>query len=226
MKNNEQGQFQGMPYPQYAYPFPPGYYPHAGYYPLQGVPPHCVNPYMYGVPPAPQGQAYHGMEPVMPPPQAYMHPGMQHSHEHHHGHHMDHTTAQAQMMFEGMMGEHAGIFKELVHKLGVDDKDFWKGAMIGAAAALLLSNEGLRDSMMKMFSGAGDALKSSGEKVRQTSADMMDSAGQQMTDGKEIFKDTFNAGKQGFNESVQRHQQARAEDAAPEQDSVTGKIDE
>ncbi|WP_198287509.1 YtxH domain-containing protein [Photobacterium marinum] len=200
-QNQPQDPWQGMPYPpqgqaawphhpphMHGYPYPPhphhampphGYHPHPGYH------------HPYGYPPVPPHH-YHGMPP---------------HHPEHHESHPEHDALfqQAQGMLEGVMGEQAGIFKDLMHKMGVDDKEFWKGAMIGAAAALVLSNENVRNNLLQMLSGAGDMLKTGGSKVKDTTVNTAQNVSDNIQMGNEIFRDTFNAGKQGFQESVARH---------------------
>ena len=190
----------GQPhYPQGYHHMPP---PPAGYYP--------PSPPGYYPPPPPPG--YHPY---------YAHPAYQQqqpaAHQHHGKPHYeepenDALYQQAQGVVEGLMGEQSGVFKEMLSKMGIDDKEFWKGAMIGAAAALILGNENVRNNLMQMVSGAGDMFKSSGEKVKDSAHKVKDSAckasesvKQSVTTGNEIFKDTVSAGKQGFQESVERH---------------------
>ena len=123
--------------------------------------------------------------------------------------------AQSQQMLEGLMGEQAGIFKDLMHKLGVDDKEFWKGAMVGAAAALVLSNENVRGQLMGLLTGAGDLLKTGAGKVKEGAQSTASSAGENLNMGSEIFRDTYAAGKAGFQDSVARHRQPQQEAAEP-----------
>lgn len=141
----------GQPsFPPYGYPphyCPPHYmmgqphmgYPHPGYPPHPHMPhphmPHHAYPYGY---PEMQPQA----QPAAQAEQA------------------DPVAQQAQQMVEGMMGEQAGMFKEIVGKLGIDDREFWKGAMIGAAAAMVVSNPAIKEMLMGMLSGAGELFKS------------------------------------------------------------------
>lgn len=191
---HDQQAHQHMPPPPAGYypppPPPPGYHPHYGYHPYYAHP------------------AYQ-----QAPPEAHQHHGKAHYEQPEN----DALYQQAQGVVEGLMGEQAGMFKEMLGKMGIDDKEFWKGAMIGAAAALLLGNENVRNNLLQMFTGAGDMLKSGGEKVKesayQTGSSIKESAykagasvKQSATTGNEIFKDTINAGKQGFQASVERHQ--------------------
>ncbi|WP_394199814.1 hypothetical protein [Shewanella waksmanii] len=204
---------------------PPGYY---------APPPHMMHPYYY--PPAhhygyPQGghpQHYahpHGHPHAhMPPPSSpygapHMHmppPGMPPNMtppEPQQGDVSDPFFEQAQAMLEGALGEEAGIFKELLGNMGMNDKEFWKGAMVGAAAALLLSNENVRKGLMNAVSGAGNMLKTGGEGVKDAAVKTASNVQQNVTTGSEIFRDTYSAGKEGFKESVDRHKQPQQDEA-------------
>ncbi|WP_217654086.1 YtxH domain-containing protein, partial [Moritella viscosa] len=114
---------------------------------------------------------------------------------------------QAQAMLEGALGEEVGMFKDLLGNFGMNDKEFWKGAMVGAAAALLLSNENVRGKLVDLVAGAGDMLKSGGSNVKDTATQTAASVKDNVTANSEIFRDTYAAGKQGFQESVERHQE-------------------
>ena len=197
-----------------------GYVPPPGYYPY---PPPGMHPHYYGHPgmhhPHAHPQAYaHG---YAPPP----HPGMTPPH-------MappnpneaapspgDPLFEQAQVMLEGALGEEAGMFKEILGSLGMSDKEFWKGAMVGAAAALLLSNENVRKNLMGLVSGAGDLLKSGGASVKESATQTATSVKQNVATGSEIFRDTYEAGREGFKESVERHQQTPSAPEATDGDS-------
>ena len=116
-------------------------------------------------------------------------------------------SGQAQGMVEGMMGEQAGIFKNIISTIGVDDKEFWKGAMIGAAAALILSNESVRNTLLQTFANAGDLLKTGSSKVKDAAESSANSVKETVATSSAIFRDTVQAGKDGFQESVERHRQ-------------------
>jgi hypothetical protein len=120
---------------------------------------------------------------------------------------------QAQAMLEGALGEDVGMFKDLLGNFGMNDKEFWKGAMVGAAAALLLSNENVRGKLVGLVSGAGDMLKSGGATAKDTATQTAASVKDNVSTSGEIFRDTYTAGKQGFQESVERHnvEQPKAE---------------
>ncbi|WP_245688430.1 hypothetical protein [Vibrio sonorensis] len=87
----------------------------------------------------------------------------------------------------------------------MSDKEFWKGAVVGAAAAMLLSNENVRSKLMGMVSGAGDMLKTGTGSVKDAAVNTASNVKENVATGSEIFKDTVSAGKQGFQESVEKH---------------------
>ncbi|MGL4859101.1 MAG: hypothetical protein ACRC5A_05060 [Enterobacteriaceae bacterium] len=198
-----------------GYPPPPGYampYGAPGGQAPMPVWPHPLPPY----PPA-----CYGYPPHLPPPHPYQtyyypqnSPGAEkHPHEHpHHPHPID-WSSHAQEMVENMMGEQAGLLKKIVGGIGMDDKEFWKGAMIGAAATLLLTNDSVRQLLLQTLSGTGEFLKTGGEKVRDEVKSGVDSVKQSAVTGGTIFRDTIRAGKEGFHESVKRHGKPAAEAA-------------
>ena len=120
-------------------------------------------------------------------------------------------------MLDEALGEEAGMFKEILGAMGMNDKEFWKGAMIGAAAALLLSNEKVRGKLMDGLSGAGEMLKSGGSSIKETAANTASSVKENVSTGSEIFKDAYSAGKEGLKESVERHNQEKQDPASTEE---------
>ncbi|MGF1909413.1 YtxH domain-containing protein [Vibrio kasasachensis] len=156
--------------------------------------------------PPPHWQSHPHMHPSMHPPAQEQSQGQEEVN--------DALFEQAQAMLEGALGEDAGMFKELLGSFGMNDKEFWKGAMVGAAAALLLSNENVRGKLMGMVSGAGDMLKTGGCAVKDGATSTAKNVKENVSTSGEIFRDTYEAGKQGFHDSVERHQQETQE---PEQ---------
>ncbi|WP_298444962.1 hypothetical protein [uncultured Ferrimonas sp.] len=202
MANKEE---QGMPYPPHGYPYPPHMHPHM--YQQPHMHPQMMPPGYYGHPP---------QHPQHPPQGYYAQPAaMQapaHGHHHHHEpQQADPMLAQSQAMLEGLMGDQAGLFKDLLHKLGVDDKEFWKGAMIGAAAALVLSNDNIRGNLLSMLGNAGDLLKSGGDKVKSAATSTASNVSGNVNMSKDVLRDTVAAGTAGFKESVARHRQPEEE---------------
>ncbi|MTI13706.1 YtxH domain-containing protein [Sansalvadorimonas verongulae] len=189
--------------PQYGYGYPPPWafqqpvHPaYAGYHQHHGVTHTQMPPAGYPYPPhMHHGQPhYHQPAPQQPAPQqAEPKPQEQ-----------DAFVAQSQHMLENMLGEQSGLFKDLVAKLGMDDREFWKGAMIGAAAALIFSNENVRSQLMSLLGNAGDMLKTSGGKIKQGATNTASSVTESVAMGSDVFRDTFAAGKAGFRESVER----------------------
>ncbi|MEH0698560.1 YtxH domain-containing protein [Vibrio owensii] len=191
---------------------PPMMMPHQ-----MGMMPHFPHPaicHPHQMPPGMGAQFHPGM---MPPPPHWPHPGMmQHPPQPQQPPQTPETPEsdplfeQAQAMLEGALGEEAGMFKEILGTFGMNDKEFWKGAMVGAAAALLLSNENVRGKLMGLVSGAGDMLKSGGSSVKEGAVNTASAVKENVSTGSEIFKDTYAAGKQGFQESVERHKEEPA----------------
>jgi len=70
------------------------------------------------------------------------------------------TPEQAQMeaMFNDMADKSGlGMLKGFFN---TGDGDFWKGALVGAAVVMLLTNEGLRDSLIGGAAKTAEAVKS------------------------------------------------------------------
>jgi hypothetical protein len=218
---------------------PAGYYPPYGYpwYPYPPMPQGMAWPQNGQVPPQPQmpPQLQMQMPPQMamgfppmgfpPAPQGAVPPQFAHPHHHHH-----HAAAQqgvdwsqyAQHVVDGAMGDQAGLLKNIISTVGMDDKEFWKGAMVGAAVTLLLTNDSVRGMLMQTLAGAGDMLKAGSSKVKDGVKNSSEAIKETATSSAAIFRDTMKAGKEGFQESVERHRQPGAmpfddEDVADEQ---------
>ncbi|WP_246201521.1 hypothetical protein [Budvicia diplopodorum] len=189
--DRENPAFQGMPpYGPYGYPTPQQMQQmqqqmlQMQQQPMMWPPyPPMWNP-MYGQPPMPQQP-----QAQQPMPQGFD------------------WSGQAQGMVEGMMGEQAGLFKNIISTIGVDDKEFWKGAMIGAAAALILGNESVRNTLLQTFANAGDLLKTGSSKVKGAAESDTSSVEETVTATSAIFRDTVQAGNEGFSGSVEGHRQ-------------------
>lgn len=207
MSTKDSQDFAYPPHPHYGYPYPP----HYGYG-------HPMMPPYYGHPPHP---AHHQAPPSGHPHGQFAHPAHSHhpAHDSHGPHQPDPMELQAQAMLEGMMGEQAGLFKDLMGKLGVDDKEFWKGAMIGAAAALILSNENVRGSLMQLLTGAGDMLKTGGSKLKEGTCQAASKVSSSASMSSEVFRDTVRAGKEGFKDSVERHRNEEQPEAESKESS-------
>lgn len=108
-------------------------------------------------------------------------------------------------VMKNSMGEQAGMFDELMGKLGMEDKEFWKGAMIGAAAVLILSNDKVKDTLTSTLANAGDMFKSGAGMVKDAA-----------TNSAEIVKDTVKGGAEGFSDSVSRHKASKDDNDSDE----------
>ncbi len=58
--------------------------------------------------------------------------------------------------------------------LNLEDSEFWKGALVGAAAVLLLTNESVQDVLFKTGAKAKEAVQSGADKLKQTAAGATD----------------------------------------------------
>lgn len=148
-----------------AYPgaYPPHYY--AGYSPLQafagypaGPMPHQAMP-MAGHAAAPMGgQAAAAMAGMSMPGApgagaqagAGQGPGPQ---------------AGMQQLFEELAEGGNGL-NSLTRMLSLDDTEFWKGALVGAAAVLLLTNDQVQDALFKSGAKAKSAVKSGADQLK------------------------------------------------------------
>jgi hypothetical protein len=78
------------------------------------------------------------------------------------------AAGMAQLMEE--MGAGNGL-SGLVQMLNLDDKELWKGALLGAAVVLLLTNESVQNSLFKTGVRARDAVKSGVDKIKTQARD-------------------------------------------------------
>jgi len=118
--------------------FPPyqPFYGHPGF----GAPP-PFGPPPYG--PPPYGPPPYGFDPGMGPQATQAGPG------------------PAQAGFETMFNDMAdksgmGWLKGMI---GMEDADFWKGALVGAAVVMLMTNDDLRDSLIGGAAKTAEAMK-------------------------------------------------------------------
>jgi hypothetical protein len=78
------------------------------------------------------------------------------------------------------MGELAGGgngLSSLTQMLNLNDKELWKGALIGAAVVLLLNNDSVQNALFKTGVRARDAVKSGVDTIKaraQTAAEGSD----------------------------------------------------
>lgn len=135
---------QGMGHPptHHAPQMPPGmaYWPGYGFYP---VPPHLM-----GCPPP-------GAIPMPPQMAGQMH-----------GTRQTQGAGMAQVMEEIANGGNG--LSGLTKMLDLDDKDFWKGALVGAAAVLLLTNGSIQKALFRGAVKGRDAVEEGVEKVKES----------------------------------------------------------
>lgn len=62
----------------------------------------------------------------------------------------------------------------LTRMLSLEDSDFWKGALVGAAAVLLFTNDSVQDALFKSGARAKSAVRSGADKLKQAAADAAD----------------------------------------------------
>ncbi|KAA6187044.1 hypothetical protein F2Q65_03950 [Thiohalocapsa marina] len=79
-----------------------------------------------------------------------------------------HQAGMAQMMDEIANGG-SGL-ASLSKLLNLEDTEFWKGALVGAAAVLLLTNDSVQNMLFKGGVKAKDAVKTGAEKVKDTAS--------------------------------------------------------
>ncbi len=150
----------GGPYghPQTAEPYGPAYshdywsaHPASMGYP--GGAPWGASPGYYGSPyPYPYSAYPHG-------PQG---PGQA-------GAHARHGAGMADLMEEIAKGGNG--LSSLSKMLSLDDSEFWKGALVGAAAVLLLTNESVQEVLFKTGARAKQAVKAGIDKAKGTSSE-------------------------------------------------------
>jgi hypothetical protein len=75
------------------------------------------------------------------------------------------AQGMAQVMQEIASGG-SGL-SSLTRMLDFDDKDFWKGALVGAAAVLLLTNENVQRALFRGAVKGRDAVEEGVEKVKE-----------------------------------------------------------
>jgi hypothetical protein len=81
-------------------------------------------------------------------------------------------AAMAQML-DDMAGGNGNIAR-LGSLLNLDDSEFWKGALVGAAAVLLLTNDTVQDALFKTGAKAKAAVQSGADKLKQTTSETAD----------------------------------------------------
>ena len=154
------GQYQHAPgmapqYPQYGSP---------QYAPNPGMPYYPPHPEMTQYAPAPGMYSHH--TPPGTQPGAGVHPGTGKMH-----------GGMSQFVDEIANG--GSGFSSLGKMVNLDDSEFWKGALIGAAAVLLLTNESVQKTLFKTGVKAKDAVKSGVEKVKAKAREAQEESGEE-----------------------------------------------
>lgn len=119
------------------------------------------------VPPMPPGMAYwpgYGYFPVPPQPMAFPPPGAMPGQGAAHG--QGHQGAGMAQVMQEIANGGSGL-SSLTRMLDLDDKDFWKGALVGAAAVLLLTNESVQKALFRGAVKGRDAVEEGVEKVKE-----------------------------------------------------------
>ena len=80
-----------------------------------------------------------------------------------------HGAGMADLMEEISNGGNG--FSSLSKMLNLDDSEFWKGALVGAAAVLLLTNESVQGALFKTGARAKEAVGSGIDKMKGTSGE-------------------------------------------------------
>lgn len=155
---------QAMPHPGYYLPPGPQPVPHFPPHPAMMHPGYMGQPMGYaGAPGIPPGIAAAGMMAGAPGAPGY---------------------GKGPDMAEVMEGiQNGDALSSLSKLLNFDDKDFWKGALVGAAAVLLLTNENVQGMLFKTGVKAKDAVQSGVDKVKEkVQAASGDAAGSEKSD--------------------------------------------
>jgi hypothetical protein len=79
-----------------------------------------------------------------------------------------------QQLFEEIAEGGNGL-SALSQMLSLDDTEFWKGALVGAAAVLLLTNDQVQDALFKSGAKAKGAVKSGADKLKERVSGTADS---------------------------------------------------
>lgn len=70
-------------------------------------------------------------------------------------------------LMQDLAGGNGSGLSGLTQLLSLDDKEFWKGALVGAAAVLLLTNEGVQRALFRGAVKSRDAVQGGVKKVRE-----------------------------------------------------------
>lgn len=90
--------------------------------------------------------------------------------------------------------------------------DFWTGAIVGAAAALLISNKRVQGKLAEISSNTEETLKSSGENLKEAAS----SAKENIQSSSEILKEALQ-------EYIEKHGADLVEEATEDKKTTTTK---
>ena len=155
MGNPPQPPGMAAPYPPYHAAAHPAHYPGAGYYA-----PSAEMHHQY-----PPAGAYYGGQPQA----AGMYAGGG-------GHQAGHGTHAGMSQFVEEISNGGNGLSSLGKMLNLDDSEFWKGALIGAAAVLLLTNESVQNMLFKAGAKTKEAVESGMDKVKETASEIAEKA--------------------------------------------------
>ena len=96
----------------------------------------------------------------------------------HHSHNPENPGAR---MFAEMLGANgseidSGFLGDLVGRLGMDEKEFWMGAAVGAAVVLLLTNDTVKGALFKGAAAAKEKVGAGVESVKETATVVKETA--------------------------------------------------
>lgn len=132
---------------------------------------HNYPPYAATPPPYAQGPSPYAQTPppyYAPYPPGYP-PGNQGSQVPPHG--GGASRPDINQLINGIANGDSNSLSSLGQIMNFDDKEFWKGALIGAAAVLLLTNDSVQRSLFRAGSKATQAVKSGMEKVKTAASE-------------------------------------------------------
>lgn len=158
-------------HPYHPHPVPP---PYAPQHPHMAMPPHShahlgaayypPPPYAH-YPPPPYHAGY--APPLYPPHAAAYPPGATAAPP-------PHAAAPGAKDWINDFSQGGNVLSGLGKMLNMDDSEFWKGALIGAGAVLLLTNESVQDMLFSTGAKAKDAVKKGVENMHDVASGQTD----------------------------------------------------
>lgn len=168
------------PHPSYSYTGPHGAMGYSPYPPVMAgsYPPHYAAAHPVHYP----GTGYYAPPPWMHPqylPAGAYHGGQQQAAGMHAaqgggpaGYGAGHGMQAGMSQFVEEISNGGSGLSSLGKMLNLDDSEFWKGALIGAAAVLLLTNESVQSMLFKTGAKAKEVVRSGVEKVKETASEI------------------------------------------------------